>query len=125
MKEVKFSPTEEEIAAFQKAWGTVDELVGNDGPKGMRTSAGLLAAFAIHDEGKFAVMQALTEYGQAMRGDWSGIDGRAVRSDMDLLASSLRGEDTESIESLRNAIGLCPQGNGHWVEWCSDHECEI
>lgn len=118
-------PTKEEVEAFQSGWGATNDLVGDHGPAGYRTTAGLSAAFKVHDEGKFAVMQALTEYGQAMRGDWSGIDGRAVRSDMDLLASSLRGEDTESIESLRNALGLCPQGNMHWAEWCNDHECEV
>ena len=124
MAETKFSPTNEEVAAFQSAWHTVDDLIGGSGEKGTRTMAGLTAAFNIHDAGRDAVIAVLGEYGQAFRGDWSEIDGRAVRSDMELLASSLEGHDIGSIESLRQGLGLCPLGKGHWEYWCSSNGCD-
>lgn len=117
-------PTKAEIEAFQNGWGEADKLVGSDGPKGFRTTAGLIAAFDKHDENRKIVAQALDEYGSAMRGDWSDIDGRSVLMDMGGLARLLYTSESGDIGQLRNQLGLCAQGGGHWECWCSSNGCE-
>ena len=70
------------------------------------------------------VAQALVEYGAALRGDWSGFDGRSARAVLDDLAAELRGSrEPHTIEFHRRDIGLCPDGNGHWAEYCSWNKC--
>lgn len=72
------------------------------------------------------VAQVLREYGQAMRNDWSEIDGRFVRDDMNYLADEVE-NPTKSIEELRDDVGVCPNGNGHWAgKWfgyCNAEDC--
>jgi hypothetical protein len=57
----------------------------------------------------------LREYGQAIRGDWSDVDGRGVRADLDTLADWIDSPDTApSLTQMRDRVGVCPAGNGHW-----------
>ena len=70
----------------------------------------------------------LREYGQAIRGLWSDLDGRCVRDNLDEIAKVI--EDTNDAElsqedavCLREDIGICPAGKGHWTEFC-DASCE-
>lgn len=65
----------------------------------------------------------LREYGEAFRGDWSMIDGRSVRSEMDQIARWLE-TDYPGDLIARAELGVCMQGNGHWQSWCSDYDCE-
>lgn len=68
------------------------------------------------------VAQGLTEYGEAIRGDWSELDGRSVRGQLDYLSALLVGEtgaDT-TIEQVRSRLGICPQGGGHWTQYCGE-----
>lgn len=68
------------------------------------------------------VAQALSEFGAAIRGDWS-IDGRAIRSQLDLLVDYLRyPEQTPTIADLRSKLGICPAGEGHWTHYCERHD---
>lgn len=71
----------------------------------------------------------ICEYGQAFRHDWSDIDGRGVRYDMETIASFVDDGKTILTEneaiSLRTCLGLCPLGHGHWDCWCKDEGCVI
>ena len=73
------------------------------------------------------IAQVLTEYGAALRGDWSNFDGRSARSVLDDLASELRGtRGPNTLAQHRDEIGLCPDGGGHWGgSWghCDTHDC--
>jgi hypothetical protein len=62
------------------------------------------------------VAQALSEYGQAMRNDWSEIDGGGVEFDMGILSQTLLQKHTAGIEGLRRDLCLKQDGSGVW-EW--------
>lgn len=69
----------------------------------------------------------LDEYGSALRGSWGGIDGRSEQAALGSLSKAIidHGNDclaTASVQSLRDDLGICPAGNGHWTEFCDD-EC--
>lgn len=60
----------------------------------------------------------LDAWGQAIRNDWSSIDGRSCRAQLWEISAYLRGErDTLTYAD----VDVCP--NGHWLEWCSDYGC--
>lgn len=61
------------------------------------------------------IAQALREYGQAIRGDWSLLDGRSVRSQLDRFAQSIEDGNEMPIEWWRGECGVCPDGGGHWA----------
>ena len=74
------------------------------------------------------IAQALREYGQALRGDWSDFDGRSARAVLDDFAAELEGNrEPHTIEQHRAELGLCPDGNGHWDAprrgYCEMYEC--
>lgn len=58
------------------------------------------------------------ELGSAYRGDWSGFDGRTLRSQLDDLSSV--GAGSWDAERFRASNSLCPHGDGHWTEYCDD-----
>jgi hypothetical protein len=62
------------------------------------------------------IAQALREYGNAIRGDWSELDGRSVKSQLEEFASALNGDanSNEDINWWRMSAGICPDGGGHW-----------
>jgi hypothetical protein len=75
-----------------------------------------------------ALAQALNEYGAAIRGDWSQIDGRSVRDVLEQFASAVDGgpESEWSLDKWRNELGVCLDGGGHWGgRWgyCPDYKC--
>lgn len=76
---------------------------------------------------KTKLSDIICEYGEAMRHDWSEIDGRCVRSDMETFASYIDKEqfllDEEETLQLRTMLDLCPHGQGHWSTWC-DEDCQ-
>lgn len=71
----------------------------------------------------------LREYGEAIRGDWSEIDGRTVRDQLDYLAELIETNhnaeltEQEAIE-CRDSLGICLEGNGHWLEYCEEYGCK-
>ena len=69
----------------------------------------------------------LCQYGAAFRNDWSEMDGRTVRSDLEMIASYIdEGRlvlDEEEALNLRTRLDLCPDGQGHWATWC-DQDCK-
>lgn len=72
------------------------------------------------------VVQALTEYGNAIQGDWGGLDGRTVNRHLGSLAALLRTppDQPPTIQHLRTELEICPDGGGHWTEHCQD-TCDI
>ena len=66
----------------------------------------------------------ICEYGQAFRSNWSDVDGRGVRSDMEEISSYVDGGrlvlSEDEAKKLRNSLGICPKGKGHWSEDCDD-----
>ena len=59
------------------------------------------------------VLQAMTEYAQAVRGNWSDFDGRGNRAIMEDFVAELRDPEM-TIEEWRNHLGICTAGGGHW-----------
>lgn len=69
----------------------------------------------------------LDEYGEAIRGSWGDIDGRSERMALQDLAAAIRqhGNQTlsdERVDELRQNLGVCRAGSGHWTEFC-DPDC--
>lgn len=71
--------------------------------------------------------QAMTEYAQAIRGDWSTFDGRTERNVIESWVDEIRAPSDTTLEEWRSRLGLCPDGNGHWagLRWghCTEEEC--
>lgn len=75
-----------------------------------------------------AVLQAMSEYAQAVRGDWSDFDGRTERNVIEGWISELREPNPDhDLEWHRRYLGLCMVGGGHWCgAWaghCAMSEC--
>lgn len=64
-----------------------------------------------------ALAQAISEYGSAIRGDWSDLDGRSVQCQMAEFSSAASGgpEADWDIDQWRASMGVCPDGGGHWT----------
>jgi hypothetical protein len=61
------------------------------------------------------------QVGDAYRGDWSGFDGRTLRSQMDELSAVASGrEDATRYRAMNH---LCPHGRGHFIDYCGDYDC--
>ena len=73
-----------------------------------------------------AVLPAMLEYADAIRGDWSNFDGRTEKSIINRWVAELRQPDpSHDIEWHRRNLGICMAGGGHWCgRWgyCDD-EC--
>lgn len=67
--------------------------------------------------------QAMREYGHGIRGCYE----YAHRADtvLGMFARAVEGTDTRNltIEEWRAELGLCPYGQGHFTEFCSEY-CE-
>lgn len=67
----------------------------------------------------------LREYGAAMRGDWGNIDGRAVRGDLEDIAGWIDNPVAfPGLLAAREQVGICRSGGGHWIDYCTEEECE-
>jgi hypothetical protein len=71
------------------------------------------------------VATILNEYGEALRHDWSDFDGRSARDDLNRIADQIRHRGNTTLDeaearNLRNTVGICPDGRGHWQEHCDD-----
>lgn len=72
----------------------------------------------------------LEEYACALRGDWGSIDGRSEQVSLNGLAAVIREHGNApltdaQVAKLRDRLGVCPHGGGHWTEYCDDnYECE-
>lgn len=68
--------------------------------------------------------QLLFQYGHAIRGDWSMMDGRSVQDDLEYIGMLITEIGDEApILYDRDQLGLCPAGEGHWYYNCDQH-CE-
>lgn len=72
----------------------------------------------------------LDEYGSALRGAWGSIDGRSEKIALAELSASIRTYGhhelmTTTVQRLRDALGVCANGGGHWVDFCEDYECSV
>ena len=65
-------------------------------------------------------VQALREWASAIRGDWSDIDGRSVKAELNAVADAISGgaQAAWTIDQWRTDMGLCPSGEGHWTRHC-------
>ena len=70
-----------------------------------------------------AVAQVMIEWGASIRGDWSNIDGRTCRDELESLAGYLQSDIKCDIRNIRYNSGICLDGNGHWREYCVDDGC--
>jgi hypothetical protein len=75
-----------------------------------------------------ALQKAMGEYAQAIRGDWSNVDGRTERDVIEGWADEIRNPDpAHTLEWWRDDLDICPDGNGHWAgfSWghCSKDSC--
>lgn len=62
-----------------------------------------------------ALTQAMNEYAQAIRGDWSMFDGRCERDVIEGWVSEIQSPNPDhTIEWWRNDLNLCLAGGGHW-----------
>lgn len=65
------------------------------------------------------IAQVIEEYGSAFRLDWSDVDGRWVRDNMNDIAMWVRDPKTFlGLEESRRSLDLCPRGEGHWTQHC-------
>jgi hypothetical protein len=64
----------------------------------------------------------MQELGQCWRGDWSGFDGRTLRSELDALADLMRQPEVSDgdVVKYRYNEGMCLTGGGHWNDYCTD-----
>jgi len=74
-----------------------------------------------------ALTQAMTEYAQAIRGDWSDFDGRSERDVIESWVSEIEAPTDKTLEQWRDQLNICADGNGHWagVRWghCRESDC--
>lgn len=60
---------------------------------------------------------AMQEWADAIRGDWSDVDGRSVRAQVEEWIAAIEGAAPYAewtIEQWRTSMGVCPDGGGHW-----------
>jgi len=71
-----------------------------------------------------ALEQAMTEYAQAQRSDWSDFDGRSAQAVVSGWVEEMRQPSGRTIEQWREELGLCPYGKGHWESpYCEEYGC--
>lgn len=75
-----------------------------------------------------ALTDAMQEYAQAIRGDWSDFDGRSERDVIESWISEIDKPTDTTLDQWRQKLGICRDGNGHWagVRWghCGE-DCPI
>ena len=74
-----------------------------------------------------ALLQAMLEYGQAIRGDWSDFDGRIEQDVITGWVEEMRNPNpAHGLHWHRRDLGICEAGGGHWCSswygYC-DAEC--
>jgi hypothetical protein len=75
------------------------------------------------------VVHVLREWGQSIRDDWGSIDGRSCRDALDRLANHLafaheHAEADATLTRVRDDVGVCILGQGHWQHYCEDYGCD-
>jgi hypothetical protein len=68
-----------------------------------------------------ALTEAMLEYAQAIRGDWSDFDGRSERNVIESWVHELRTPEDVTLADWRDRLGICPDGNGHWAGFMWGH----
>ena len=72
-----------------------------------------------------AVLKAMTEYAEAIRGDWSYFDGRSEKAIiLDWVEDLADPKPERDLEWYRRNLDLCMAGGGHWCgSWghCGEH----
>ena len=72
------------------------------------------------------VLQAMLEYGSAIRGSWSDFDGRTMKLIIEDWVQEIRTPDpARTLEWHRRDLGICTAGGGHWCGYWGycDDEC--
>lgn len=66
----------------------------------------------------------LREWAAAFRGDWGSVDGRGARIELNEIADWADSPDTApSLLVMRETVGICRLGKGHWFTYCPDYNC--
>jgi len=75
--------------------------------------------------GPEAALQALREYAQALRGDWSDFDGRSNKHTLEEFADAIEGKTRTdwTVERWRQDNDICPVHGDHWLRHCSPARC--
>lgn len=75
----------------------------------------------------FQLTEVLREWAEALRGDWGSIDGRGCRSELETLAALIDVAVEEPLKmtlaQVRDQVGICLHGGGHWISYCKDYDC--
>jgi hypothetical protein len=81
----------------------------------------------INDETARAMSDATTvlrEWAQAIRGAWGDIDGRSCKDELTAIADWIDTPKTApDITVMRQTVGICLDGNGHWNYFCTPDAC--
>lgn len=78
------------------------------------------------NEVNIVALQALREYAQALRGDWSDFDGRSNKAALEEFADAIEGKGHAAnwtIERWRQDNGICPTQGDHWTHHCDQSRC--
>ena len=63
-----------------------------------------------------ALTDAMNEYAQAIRGDWSMFDGRSERDVIESWVAEIESpNEAHTLDWWRDRLGICWDGNGHWA----------
>lgn len=68
-------------------------------------------------------LNVLSEFGQAIRGDWGSIDGRGIQGNLEELIEEMQADKAIDIPQMRDNMNICIAGGGHWQMYC-DEDCE-
>lgn len=71
-------------------------------------------------------LQALREYVQCLRGDWSDFDGRSNKAALEEFADAIEGNGRAAkwtVEQWRQDSGICPTTGAHWTRHCRPSYC--
>ena len=66
--------------------------------------------------------QAMLEYAQCIRGDWSDFDGRGERDVIESWVQEIENPTGRTIDQWREWLGMCVQGGCHWDHWCPEYD---
>lgn len=72
-----------------------------------------------------ATSNILYEYGSACANALVDTNGGQIKRDLSYISDVLQADSIESIEDLREYLGLCDKGGGHWAHLSHDSVCYL
>lgn len=71
------------------------------------------------------VSDILYEYGSACANSLVDTNGGQIKRDLSYISDILQADSEEAIEELREYLGLCDKGGGHWAHLSHDSVCYL